>query len=83
MVGIFFLALAVLTFLSFISSNQGKITGQWLFLLRQGFGWGAYVMPVALGAIGLGLLMHGFGRLPAVRWRKCWGWCWCSSVLWG
>jgi len=73
MVGILFLALAVLTFLSFISSNQGKITGQWLSLLRQGFGWGAYVMPVVLGAVGLGLLMHGFGRLPAVRWEKVLG----------
>ena len=73
MVGILFLALAVLTFLSFISSNQGKITGQWLSWLRQGFGWGAYFMPVALGAVGLGLLMHGFGRLPAVRWEKVLG----------
>ena len=72
-VGILFLALAVLTFLSFISPSQGVVTSWWLFLLRQGLGWGAYVAPFAFGAIGLGLLMWGFGRLPAVRWEKVLG----------
>jgi len=70
MFGIASLAMAVLTFLSFMSPNQGQITGKWLSLLRQGFGWGAFVMPVGFGAMGLGLLMQGFGRLPAVRWEK-------------
>ena len=65
--GILFLAVAVLTFLSFLSPNQGRFTDRWLFWLRQGFGWGAYVMPFVLGAVGLGLLMRGFERLPPVR----------------
>jgi S-DNA-T family DNA segregation ATPase FtsK/SpoIIIE len=68
--GIAFLAMAILTFLSFISPNQGEVTSRWLLWLRQGFGWGAYLMPIAFGAIGLGLLLHGFGRLPPVRWEK-------------
>jgi len=67
------LAAAVLTFLSFISPNQGRVTSSWLMLLRQGFGWGAYIMPVVLGAIGLGLLMLGFGRLPPVQWERVLG----------
>ena len=71
--GIVFLALSILTFLSFISPNQGQVTSGWLRLLRQGFGWGAYLMPVALGALGLGLLMLGFGRLPPIRWERVLG----------
>jgi hypothetical protein len=68
--GIAFLAMAVLTFLSLISPSQGRLTNQWLFWLRQGFGWGAYVMPFVFGAVGLGLLMHGFGRLPPLRGER-------------
>jgi len=71
--GIAVLALAILTFLSLISPNQGQITSNWLALLRQGFGWGAYLMPFILGAIGLGMLMTGFGRLPPVQWEKVFG----------
>jgi len=68
--GIACLAVAVLTFLSFISPSQGELTTRWLFLLHQGVGWGAYLMPIVFGALGLGLLMYGFGRLPAVRWER-------------
>jgi S-DNA-T family DNA segregation ATPase FtsK/SpoIIIE len=71
--GIAVLALAILTFLSLISPNQGQVTSRWLALLRQGFGWGAYLMPVILGAVGLGMLMAGFGRLPPVQWEKVFG----------
>jgi S-DNA-T family DNA segregation ATPase FtsK/SpoIIIE len=68
--GIAFLAMAVLTFLSLISPSQGRLTHRWLSWLRQGFGWGAYVMPFVFGAVGLGLLMHGFGRLPSLRGER-------------
>jgi S-DNA-T family DNA segregation ATPase FtsK/SpoIIIE len=71
--GIAVLALAILTFLSLISPNQGQITSTWLALLRQGFGWGAYLMPFVLGAVGLGMLMAGFSRLPPVQWEKVFG----------
>jgi S-DNA-T family DNA segregation ATPase FtsK/SpoIIIE len=81
--GILFMALAILTFLSFISPNQGKITTGWLRLLRQGFGWGAYVMPIVLGAIGLGMLMFGFGRLPPIQWEKVFGFVLLYAALMG
>ena len=68
--GIVIISIAILTFLSFISPNQGKVTAGWLHLLRQGFGWGAYLAPFVFGALGLGLLMHGFGRLAGVRWER-------------
>ncbi|HUT18342.1 MAG TPA: DNA translocase FtsK 4TM domain-containing protein [Anaerolineae bacterium] len=71
--GIAVLALAILTFLSLISPNQGQVTSGWLGLLRQGFGWGAYLMPIVLGTVGLGMLMAGFSRLPPVQWEKVFG----------
>ncbi|OQY17035.1 MAG: hypothetical protein B6I35_15040, partial [Anaerolineaceae bacterium 4572_32.2] len=39
------LAVAALTILSFLSANNGLVLGKWLGLLRQGFGWGAYLTP--------------------------------------
>ncbi len=68
--GIVIISISILTFLSFISPNQGRITAGWLRLLRQGFGWGAFLTPFAFGALGLGLLMRGFGRIVGVRWER-------------
>jgi S-DNA-T family DNA segregation ATPase FtsK/SpoIIIE len=61
---------AILTLLSLMSINQGRVTDWWLNWLRRGFGWGAYVMPIVFGTVGLGLLMYGFGRLPSVRGER-------------
>jgi S-DNA-T family DNA segregation ATPase FtsK/SpoIIIE len=61
------LAVAGLTILSFLSANHGLIPGWWLRLLRQGFGWGAYLVPLLVGAVGLWLILRDFGdRLPHV-----------------
>jgi len=61
------LAIAGLTILSFLSANHGLIPGWWLGLLRQGFGWGAYLVPLLVGAVGLWLILRDFGdRLPRV-----------------
>ena len=61
------LAIAGLTILSFLSANHGLIPGWWLGLLRRGFGWGAYLTPLFVGAMGLWLVLREFGdRLPHV-----------------
>lgn len=63
--GYVLLAIAGLTLLSFLSANHGLIPGWWLGLLRQGFGWGAYLTPLFVGAVGLWLVLRDFGdRLP-------------------
>jgi S-DNA-T family DNA segregation ATPase FtsK/SpoIIIE len=63
--GYVLLAIAGFTLLSFLSANHGMITGKWLALLRQGFGWGAYLTPLFVGAIGLWLVLRDFGdHLP-------------------
>lgn len=65
--GYVLLALAGFTILSFLSANRGLIPGWWLGLLRQVFGWGAYLMPALVGVVGLWLILRDFGdRLPRV-----------------
>jgi S-DNA-T family DNA segregation ATPase FtsK/SpoIIIE len=61
------LAVAGLTILSFLSANHGLIPGWWLGLLRRTFGWGAYLVPLLVGVVGLWLVLRDFGdRLPRV-----------------
>ena len=61
------LAVAGLTFLSFLSANHGVIPGWWLGVLRRAVGWGAYLAPLLIGAVGLWLVLRRFGdRLPHV-----------------
>lgn len=65
--GYVLLALAGLTLLSFPSSSHGVIPRWWLRTLRLGFGWGAYLTPLLIGAVGLWLVLRRFGEhLPKV-----------------
>jgi len=65
--GYVLLGVAGLTLLSFLSANHGVIPGWWLGVLRRTFGWGAYVAPLLVGAMGLWLVLRHFGeRLPRV-----------------
>jgi S-DNA-T family DNA segregation ATPase FtsK/SpoIIIE len=67
LMGLALVLLALLTFLSFLS-NQGMLTGWWLGVLREIFGWGVFVVPLGLGAIGLWLIMRHFEeKRPQVR----------------
>ncbi|MCP4541009.1 MAG: DNA translocase FtsK [Chloroflexi bacterium] len=64
-VGYGLLIVAGFTLLSFLSANRGVITGKWLGLLQRTFGWGAYLTPLFVGAVGLWLVLRDFGdRLP-------------------
>jgi S-DNA-T family DNA segregation ATPase FtsK/SpoIIIE len=60
--GIVLLGIALLTVLSLLSFSRGTLTAGWLDLLRAAFGWGAYVLPIGLGAVGFWLFLVGFGR---------------------
>lgn len=60
--GILLLATALVTVLSLFSFSRGTLTSNWLRLLRQATGWGAYVLPLGLGTLGFWLFLFGFGR---------------------
>ncbi len=65
LLGWFLIALSALTVLSMISAEQGVLTQWWITLLSQTFGWGRYVVPVLIGAVGLWLVLRHFGeKLP-------------------
>jgi len=68
--GIFLMALAGITILSFLSATRGSLTDWWLRLLQQGFGWGVYVVPFGMGAVGFWLLVRHFERRPEVSREK-------------
>jgi S-DNA-T family DNA segregation ATPase FtsK/SpoIIIE len=60
------MGVALITVLSLLSFSRGTLTASWLRLLRMAFGWGAYVLPVGLGAVGFWLFLIGFGRPVSV-----------------
>ena len=63
--GYVLLAIATFTLLSFLSVNHGVVPRWWLGTLQQSFGWGAYLTPLFIGAVGLWLVLRDFGdRLP-------------------
>jgi len=56
--------MGLLTLLSLISRNQGWLSGGWLALLGQGFGWGMYLLPLGLIVLGVWLILRHFDRMP-------------------
>jgi S-DNA-T family DNA segregation ATPase FtsK/SpoIIIE len=64
------LALAAITLFSLTGLSTGTLVEPWARFLREWFGWGALVVPVTLGTVGFGILLHTLGRLPRVRWGR-------------
>ncbi|MFW6136120.1 MAG: DNA translocase FtsK [Chloroflexota bacterium] len=61
------LVVCALTLLSFPSASHGTIPAWWLRVLRQAFGWGAFLIPLLLGAAGVWLILRRFGdKLPRI-----------------
>jgi S-DNA-T family DNA segregation ATPase FtsK/SpoIIIE len=58
----------VITVISLIS-HGGALTQRWLGALRWLLGWGAAVAPVAVGALGVWLIMHA-GDENGLRWER-------------
>ena len=71
--GILLVAIALITLLSIFSANQGDLTRSWLTLLRRGFGWGMYLIPIGLGGLGVWLFLRGVGQEPTVAWERITG----------
>ena len=55
------------TLLSLVSTNRGALTGGWVALLGRAFGWGVYLLPLALIAVGLWLVLRNFSGMTAER----------------
>jgi S-DNA-T family DNA segregation ATPase FtsK/SpoIIIE len=62
--GVVLVGIGVLTILSMVSQTQGTITGEWITTLRQSFGIGVFVVPIAFVLAGVWLLLRSFERTP-------------------
>jgi S-DNA-T family DNA segregation ATPase FtsK/SpoIIIE len=69
-IGVVLLVLALLTGLSLLSLSRGTITEQWLNMLRSLVGWGMYLVPIVLAAMGIWLLRRFAAEEIQERWEK-------------
>jgi S-DNA-T family DNA segregation ATPase FtsK/SpoIIIE len=71
--GIALSLVGLLTLLSLLSSSRGALTGAWLTILGRSLGWGSYLLPLALIALGLWLILRHFERVPQVDLERVLG----------
>jgi DNA segregation ATPase FtsK/SpoIIIE, S-DNA-T family len=64
--GVVMALVGLLTALSLFSAKRSALSGSWVGLLAQGFGWGVYLLPVGLLVLGLWLVARNVERLPAL-----------------
>jgi S-DNA-T family DNA segregation ATPase FtsK/SpoIIIE len=62
--GVIMAIIGLLTALSLFSTNNSSVTGGWIKLLAQGFGWGVYILPAGLIVLGAWLVARNVERLP-------------------
>lgn len=67
LLGIAMVLVGLLTLLSLISSNNGWLSGGWLAIIGKVFGWGMYLLPLGLMALGLWLILRHFEQLPQLE----------------
>ncbi|MCK5318913.1 MAG: DNA translocase FtsK 4TM domain-containing protein, partial [Anaerolineales bacterium] len=71
LLGLFLLVIGLLTILSLLTTQQGLIGSAWVRLLQQTFGWGMFIVPLALIIGGAGILLRKLrGRLPGIEAEK-------------
>ena len=68
--GLFLVAISALTLLSLLSLSRGTLTEGWITLLREAFGWGVYLVTLALGALGVWLFLRSFESVSNPDWER-------------
>ena len=63
----------LLTLLSLSSSRHGSLTGLWVSTIRSATGWGTYLLPLGLIALGLWLILRHFERVPLLGLERAIG----------
>ncbi|MDD5370352.1 MAG: DNA translocase FtsK 4TM domain-containing protein, partial [Anaerolineaceae bacterium] len=70
LLGVILALLGLLTLLSLLSASRGSLTGWWVDTLVSWLGWGVYLLPLALLAVGLWLVLRNIQRLPQVAFER-------------
>ena len=70
--GVFLLSAALMTLTALLipSLAQGALLVLWVDFLRRWFGWGALMIVIVLGALGLAMLRRRMDDLSEVRWGR-------------
>ena len=66
LIGVALVFVGLPTLLALFSSTRSVSSRNWLNLLDQIFGWGAYLFPVTLILVGLWLILRNFERIPTL-----------------
>jgi S-DNA-T family DNA segregation ATPase FtsK/SpoIIIE len=66
--GVLIVTLAILTAVALARLAPGTLSEGWADLLIRLFGWGAYVIPLAMAAIGYVVFRHGQGQGKKLDW---------------
>jgi S-DNA-T family DNA segregation ATPase FtsK/SpoIIIE len=73
MLGVGMTLVGLLTFLSLLSSSHGSVIGIWVNAITKAFGWGMYLLPLTLVALGLWLILRHFEHLPQLALERAIG----------
>jgi S-DNA-T family DNA segregation ATPase FtsK/SpoIIIE len=65
-IGLGMLIVSVLTLLGLFSDSSGPILGWWVMLVQRLFGWGAYVVGLAFGLVGIRLMWDKLDELMPI-----------------
>jgi S-DNA-T family DNA segregation ATPase FtsK/SpoIIIE len=71
--GIILAFAGLLTLLSLLSPINSSLIGQFVGALKKAFGLGVYLFPIALGVIGLWLILRSFERVPQLAVERLLG----------
>ena len=72
-IGVLSALFGLLTLLSLLSANRGTFTAGLINVINMGFGWGMYLFPLALIALGLWLVLRHFERIPHISFERLLG----------
>ena len=62
--GVILTMIGLLTMLSLLSSTNSSFIGAWVSAVKKIFGWGLYILPLIMIALGLWLILRDFERVP-------------------
>jgi len=62
--GVVMAGIGMLSLFGMFSANKGVWMLRWLNFLTDLFGWGGYILPIALFFVGLWLIMRNFEQMP-------------------
>jgi S-DNA-T family DNA segregation ATPase FtsK/SpoIIIE len=68
--GVLLLGIALVTLLSLLFGNRGRLTEQWVAALTQALGWGRYAVPVVMSVLSVWFLTRLSGQAMALPWKR-------------